>query len=465
MGRLKPPNTLLVQARRRMRSPSGSGRPMSRQELAHAVNAYLWDTHRIKSALDETDVGRLERGENRWPGKDRREAFRAVLHVETDADIGFYINRGSAATARTRTEGAITASLINALAPGAGVPAFAGPSEHHMGTSRSDRDTADLDLVEFATVLDQHGLSAAELTAAELACEGIDRGFAQTPPDELLAKIRMLMRHVSARLREPQTLRHHERLVRLAARLAGLRAWTCFDIDDHSAADRWYDGAVTAAQEAKAWGLGAWLLGAHSLIPWHRRDLGQAKELIERGIYFASQGSDATTRAWLHALHARSYAGMGNADGFETAYASAQEAAEYSNERDRHHGMDFAYGTLDLRYYHGTSRLLLQQPERAEAELTGSLTDLPESHAKARAVLSLFLADAAVQQDDVGRAADLTLHALTSTIGQPIMPVLQQGRRIHRILTQRDPMVGHHLDDAMHDFSRALTTIASKATR
>lgn len=97
--RTKPlPNTLLAQARRACKSPSGSGRPMSRQELADAVNAYLWDTYRVTSNWDETDIGRLERGENRWPGKRRREAFRSVLGVQTDSGIGFYIDRASAAT-------------------------------------------------------------------------------------------------------------------------------------------------------------------------------------------------------------------------------------------------------------------------------------------------------------------------------------------------------------------------------
>jgi hypothetical protein len=39
--RRKPPSHLLREARLRMPSPSGSGRPMGRQELADAVNAYL----------------------------------------------------------------------------------------------------------------------------------------------------------------------------------------------------------------------------------------------------------------------------------------------------------------------------------------------------------------------------------------------------------------------------------------
>jgi hypothetical protein len=77
---------------------------MSRQEVADSVNAYLWDKYRVKKCLDETDIGRLERGENRWPGKLRREAFRAVLHVQNDREIGFYIDRTSTATSQASQE-------------------------------------------------------------------------------------------------------------------------------------------------------------------------------------------------------------------------------------------------------------------------------------------------------------------------------------------------------------------------
>lgn len=45
-------NVLLAAARRRLPSPSGSGRPMSRQELAEAVNAWLWQTYRVEERLN-----------------------------------------------------------------------------------------------------------------------------------------------------------------------------------------------------------------------------------------------------------------------------------------------------------------------------------------------------------------------------------------------------------------------------
>ncbi|MEU4420307.1 hypothetical protein AB0F81_06745 [Actinoplanes sp. NPDC024001] len=430
MGEKNQPNHKLINARMRTRSPTGPGHPMTRQELAEAVNAWQWRAYQREDRLDETDIGKLERGETHWPGATRREGFRAVLDAATDADLGFYRYRQS----RSRL----------------------------AATGAHQEDTSGVDLVEFASMVEPHGIGNAELTAVELACERLDQDFASLPPDDALARTRLLMGRLSARLRQPQTLRHHERLVRLAARLAGLRAWASFDVDDHAEADRWYEQAVTAAGEARAWSLGAWLLGAQSLIPWHRRDLGRAIDLIERGIYFASHGSDATTRAWLYALHARGCAATGDRDRFDTAYALAQEAAEYSSERDRRHGTDFADGMLDLRYYSGTGRLLLRHPERARPDLTGCLGALPESHTKARAVLMLFLADAAAQADAVPEATDLTHRALASTIHQPIMPILQQARRVRRLIHQRDAVAANGLDDAVQQFSVALTAVASR---
>lgn len=59
---MREPNDLLRQARLRLVSPSGSGRALSRQELAEAVNAWLFEHVGRVSRLDAEYVGQLERG-------------------------------------------------------------------------------------------------------------------------------------------------------------------------------------------------------------------------------------------------------------------------------------------------------------------------------------------------------------------------------------------------------------------
>ena len=85
-------NELLRQARLRLASVSGSGRVMSRRELADSANRYL--TRRgLYAAMDEEYIAKLERGVHRWPGVGYREALRAVLGVRSDAERGFFIVR------------------------------------------------------------------------------------------------------------------------------------------------------------------------------------------------------------------------------------------------------------------------------------------------------------------------------------------------------------------------------------
>jgi hypothetical protein len=83
------PNVLLRRARLRMPSPVDSRYAMSRQELAEAVNAHVFDVSGRVSVMDAHYVGRLERGIRRYPTADYRAAFRAVLGVATDAELGF----------------------------------------------------------------------------------------------------------------------------------------------------------------------------------------------------------------------------------------------------------------------------------------------------------------------------------------------------------------------------------------
>jgi hypothetical protein len=62
---------------------------MSQQELAEAVTAYVQRTTGRDVALDRHYISRLERGARRWTNAVYRAGLRAVLGVETDAELGF----------------------------------------------------------------------------------------------------------------------------------------------------------------------------------------------------------------------------------------------------------------------------------------------------------------------------------------------------------------------------------------
>ncbi|MFG3702279.1 XRE family transcriptional regulator [Micromonospora sp. NPDC047620] len=72
---------------------------MSRTELADAVNTALDqlypDRDLTAQCVDHRWIGKLERGEHRWPSEERRAALRLVLGAASDTDLGLYSPRRS----------------------------------------------------------------------------------------------------------------------------------------------------------------------------------------------------------------------------------------------------------------------------------------------------------------------------------------------------------------------------------
>ncbi|MDW5324258.1 hypothetical protein [Plantactinospora sp. KLBMP9567] len=91
---MRKPNNMLRAVRLRRSSPSGSGRPMSRQEVAEGLNSVLFEQTGKVYALDANYVGKLERGVIRWPQPEYRQALRTLFDAATDADLGLYLLRG-----------------------------------------------------------------------------------------------------------------------------------------------------------------------------------------------------------------------------------------------------------------------------------------------------------------------------------------------------------------------------------
>ncbi|MBT8224395.1 MAG: hypothetical protein HKP61_08600, partial [Dactylosporangium sp.] len=81
-------NDLLRCAQLRTPSPSRPDKPMSRQELADAVNRWLLTETRRVFCMSAAQVGSYESGQHHWPSIPYRRALRAILGAGTDAELG-----------------------------------------------------------------------------------------------------------------------------------------------------------------------------------------------------------------------------------------------------------------------------------------------------------------------------------------------------------------------------------------
>ncbi|MBC8991544.1 hypothetical protein [Micromonospora chalcea] len=227
------PNTLLTEARQRMPSPRRPGQCMSRAELADAINAALdrLYPHRDLRAhyVDHRWVGKLERGEHRWPSEERRAGLRNVLGTATDADLSLYSPRrteGRPSPDRRRVEAAWSGQLPGELAqlPGLWMSGMVVPTRiewpHVEALQRS--------IALFEEWDHQHGGGLARAAMAgqlEWAC----RAARQASATEAVLRA----------------------WLSTAARLGDLAGWACFDSgDDPRTTQQYLVKAIQLASEA-----------------------------------------------------------------------------------------------------------------------------------------------------------------------------------------------------------------------
>lgn len=285
--RARTPNDRLRRAREAMPGPEGSGRCMSRQELAEAVNDYLYRTTHRTFDLSANHIGKYERGEVRWPHRHYREGLRAVLGVATDGELGFYVdrayevNRGSVSA----LHGSGGRDALIALAGDSSAPA-------HTLTALSI-DTPHPSAVGWVDVDHVRYLTRA-LALAENAYGG---GF---PGQAAAAQLRYSTRLVEAQA--SNDVRHA--MFEAVGNLAGVVGFCAFDVADYASARRCFDFSLWCAAQAGSWDLRANTLGDMARLASYLGDVDQALSLVE----FAQVRSDriaATSRAMLCAVHAR----------------------------------------------------------------------------------------------------------------------------------------------------------------
>lgn len=218
---------------------------MSRQELAEAVNAFLWERYRQVGSLDGNYVGKLESGRHRWPNARYRQGFRHVLDADSDTEIGFYVSRGS-----------VSVQEPTAAPDDAPASALTLDDLQHIALAFEDA----------RRYLDAEVTGHLDRRLTELAmADGIDGPDVVMPAT--LAVIGVVERGV--RLARPAVRRG---LCSVGARGAEFAGWLYRDAGMAERADYWRDRAVEWAYEAGDYVMPAYVLLKKSQSAWDSRD-------------------------------------------------------------------------------------------------------------------------------------------------------------------------------------------------
>lgn len=412
------PNHPLRAARERTPSRVVPAEPMSRRELAEAVNRWLWVTTATRYELDAHSIGRWERGAVRWPGAHYRAALRGVLNVETDADLGF------------RPVGTTAAELAPLQPP-------------PVTTTEPWR---------LADTLTRASIDGTALEHMAWAVSSLAQRYPSTPPHELWPTVSGLITRLNDALSHPQPQGVRRQAVILLGVLSGIAGGLWVDFSRRDQATAYFDVAELAAREAESPDLAAWALATRSVDAFAAGDSHTAVTLLTRAEHEAT-GSGPRRKAWVCALRARATAAHGDhatsARALEAAYRHAEAITEPPS------GTEF-FDLPRLDGVAGTTYLLLRDTAQARPLLMGALQRRAPEDVKGRALLGLDLAECALVEGDPAEAERAAVAALDQVGDAVVEPILVRVRALSASVRQ---VAGAHavrdLDVRLLEMARA----------
>ena len=318
-------NDLLRRARETRVSPSGSGRPMSRQELADAASVHL------AQPVSGHYIAKLERGELRWPAKATRDALRRVLGASHDHDLGFYINRRTSIRAEYPESVGIAARLsgssdLRIQQTRDGARWTAALHEPEIDTAPAPDDTNDVQrrtfIIALATLgisyglagLDASGIRSADSTAVENWSETAweySFTYVTAPRAQVFGDIIADLALVMSIMESATTETVRAGLADAAAKMAGIAAMCCVDLGYRREARHTWRLARRLADESGSVDTRLWVRGREAVLGLYSgRPVPVVLDLVERGLAIDPDARNAG-RAGLGAAQAQAFAILG----------------------------------------------------------------------------------------------------------------------------------------------------------
>ncbi|MCO1581678.1 helix-turn-helix domain-containing protein [Crossiella sp. SN42] len=186
---------------------------------------------------------------------------------------------------------------------------------------------------------------------------------------QLLPLVQAQIGTLTACLRAEQSERVRTRLQALLGELLQLAGEACFDGDRYTDAAHCYTLAAQAAQEAGAFDLWACALTRHAFLAVYERKFHAAVPLLELAAGFARRDDPAlSTRHWVAAVQAETFAGLGKASECDRALEAAADV-----EGTGHNGGWLRFDGGRIPEQRGSCYAALGRTDRAEEALTQAL--------------------------------------------------------------------------------------------
>lgn len=408
------PNNLLRDARLRHKSPSGSARPMSRQELAEAVNTYLWEKHRRRVSLDDTYVGKLERGRHRWPQALYREAFRAVLGAASNKEIGFYIVRSSQAS---RPAPLPESGKIEGMGPGWVASALRTIVDHETNVPT--------DLVPPQSLPEPHEVRRTIKEATDHESLYTDRllqlqrrahehasDVATVAPTDMIRRITTDLVEANMMLRYARSSNDIQLLSAALAQFSSVVADEFSVLGSTAQAHAWYATAMTAADRSGSARLQAAVRALSVMVPLYHGRQADAVRLAQQAQQIANM-KPCFAVALASMLEALAYARLGDHSQARFALRQAQDTHDAMDDGEHVESL-FGFSVRRRLFYEG--RVLTMVGDYAAAE---------KAHRQARelyspqvvgdpAIMSLDRALALIDTKEIEAGAQLIITTLSS---------------------------------------------------
>ncbi len=426
------PNERLRSARERTGSRESPGHAMSRQEMADQLNAYLFRVTGREFGIDANYVGKLERGVIRWPQKLYRDAFRAVLGVSTDRELGFFNpRRAPAVTGNGGAAGAGTAAgpASNGRSGDGGELAGAGGAAAALavrtgagGTSAATSGAGGSGLLPAAAFALLGPLEATPIPsrigrdeighvrAAAVLFSRWDHsyggGFVR---DAVVAQLRWSVRLLQAGAGHRERLELHEAVGHLA-HVAGFMAFDAYAFTD---AERLFRFALACAEAAGTWHLRAKVLSSMARLAVWRGQAATALGLTDLALV-RSDRITPTEQAMLLTARARGLARLGRTRETLRVVGAADDAFARSNPAEdppwmayydaAQHAGDTGHALFDLE--------VRGYPTEAGRRLAAAVAGHTPAYARSRTISRIKLASLLMATDDPREAVSVGTPAL-----------------------------------------------------